>query len=467
MNQQSKNSYAQIALMTSLVAAVFIFALISLTQPTYGISSNDTSESLCPITNADHKLSPWETIQTLTCTQFSVETRGCDCGYGEVKRTDAPGHNMSEFITTLAPTCEQNGHQTSTCKNCDYAIVETLSLLGHQLSEWYVTQEQSCIDEEIQTRVCERCEYEENIFTPALGHAFGDYKQMRAPTCTKPGTKEKVCERCQYTKTASIDALGHDYSKGFCKRCKAEDPNYYPKVYKDSTVTITIYKIDSYGAGNTTCYIADIQLKDYSRFFTACGKNKYGGQSSTSKAAKLQNAVFAVNGCYSAPYLNYEVVRRGILLNGGDRYCNTPAVYSSMTGLFGSPEMLGVNTMLLEDAVKQKLVTDTFCFGPAGLVDGRYTPIDGGGRAQRTFIGTDGKPGHMIIGVCNGRYSDGKSQGLSYNEINQLLLDYGCTFGIPLDGGGSTTMVFKGQVLNQLAGGKERHWIVDFVCIEY
>ena len=41
------------------------------------------------------------------------------------------------------------------------------------------------------------------------------------------------------------------------------------------------------------------------------------------------------------------------------------------------------------------------------------------------------------------------------------LQSKGCTFGVPLDGGGSSTMVFKGKVLNAAKGNQRA--VVDFV----
>ena len=258
---------------------------------------------------------------------------------------------------------------------------------------------------------------------------------------------------------------------GICERCNYEDPNYWPKRYQDSGVSITIYKIDSYGKGNTTCYVADIQMSEYDRFFTACGDNKYGGQSTTSEAATLQNAVFAVNGCYSAPYLNYSVVRRGVIYNGADRTLCLPAVYSNKTGILQSAWDSSTSTIRGKNIAKlvdSGVITDTFCFGPPILTDGiPMKDSPNAGRAQRTFIGTDGTPGHLVIVVSNGRYTDGTSAGLTGNEMANLLKDYGCTFGVPLDGGGSSTMVFKGEILNQLQNDTERNWIVDFCCIDY
>lgn len=47
---------------------------------------------------------------------------------------------------------------------------------------------------------------------------------------------------------------------------------------------------------------------------------------------------------------------------------------------------------------------------------------------------------------------------MTYEELQQVFLDLGCQYAYHLDGGGSTTLVFKGRVLNMLtdSGGKER-----------
>ena len=496
-----------------LVVLVMLAAIIIMTvqaTPTHCAPVNDPSENYCPLSTEGHTYSEWQTIQTQTCTKFLLETRSCLCGYGNVRRTEPLGHDMGEWTTILSPTCTENGHEERQCLRCTLQAMQTLPATGHDWGKWSITQEcscelpeiqthtcnscgitetkestpatghtfgewkitqtQSCVNDEIKTRQCDICHHTEESRTPATGHNFGEYTQTKVPTCTKEGTKQRTCSVCGETSKTSIVALGHSYKNDYCTRCGAEHPDHWPKTYSDSGVTITIHKITGYGGGNTTCYVAEVQMTDYTRFFTACGKNTYGGTSTTSSAAKLQNAVLAINGCYSAPYLDYTVVRRGVLYNGANRNLCLPAVYSSKTGLFSNVwegqrnELTGKKVQELVDA---GLVTDTFCFGPPILVDGVVTGGTSGGRAQRTFIGTNGKPGYLLLCVSNGRYSDGVSAGLTYKEMGQLMKDYGCTFGIPLDGGGSSTMVFKGQILNQLADGQERNWIVDFACIGY
>lgn len=237
----------------------------------------------------------------------------------------------------------------------------------------------------------------------------------------------------------------------------------YPLIYKDSTSTITVYK-EWYKYA--WCYIAHLEFSDYNRLGTYCANGKYNnGYQKTSSVAKDIGAILCVNGCYSAPYLNYIVVRDGVICNGADRNLCLPAVYSKKIGLFLNAWEVGIVEELkgrkVQDLVNEGLVTDTFCFGPPMLVDGLVSNSSDTSRAQRTFIGTNGNKGDIWIVVSDGRYNDGESAGLTYVECGNLLASKGCTFGVCLDGGGSSTMVFQGDILN--ANSKNERAVVDFV----
>ena len=241
----------------------------------------------------------------------------------------------------------------------------------------------------------------------------------------------------------------------------------YPFTYSDDTCSITIYKE---WFEHAWVYAAHIQFSDYSRMYTDCGNGTYGGGfETTSHAAQRNGAIFAVNGCYSAPYLDYTVVRHGVICNGANRGMCLPAVYSTYTGLLQSAWETGgvdgikyVNTTQL---VNDGLVTDTFCFGPPGMTNGVITDTTTtGARAQRTFIGTNGNAGDIWVCVSDGRYNDGESAGLLGNQCMRYLQSKGCTFGVNLDGGGSTAMYFNGQVLNAVRGNERA--VVDFLLFK-
>ena len=106
------------------------------------------------------------------------------------------------------------------------------------------------------------------------------------------------------------------------------------------------------------------------------------------------------------------------------------------------------------------IATDTFQFGPAFLKDGVVKGSNGGSRRPRTFIGTSGAPGDIWICVAEGDWRDGVSAGLTGYECAAYLASKGCTFGLPLDGGGSSEMMFQGRILT---AGAERGGLNDFV----
>lgn len=199
----------------------------------------------------------------------------------------------------------------------------------------------------------------------------------------------------------------------------------YPMTYSDGGVNITIYK-EWYGDSNV--YAAHVVMSDYSRF-----RGEYLGGQYLSSAAN--GVVLAINGDWASPN-GYTEIR------GGNVICETnvpEGAYSADTGELWYAQR-GYSG-----------ATETFCFGPAFLIDGSICNTGSGGAAQRTFIGTNGTPGDLWLVVSDGR-GFGGSVGLSPYECAAYLQSKGCTFGVPLDGGGSTEMIFQGQILNAIDG---------------
>jgi hypothetical protein len=64
----------------------------------------------------------------------------------------------------------------------------------------------------------------------------------------------------------------------------------------------------------------------------------------------------------------------------------------------------------------------------------------------RTFIAFDGDTSTIVLGVVDGRQV--MSRGMNLIELGGFLLHRGYTEGINLDGGGSTTMIINGNVVN-------------------
>jgi exopolysaccharide biosynthesis protein len=75
-------------------------------------------------------------------------------------------------------------------------------------------------------------------------------------------------------------------------------------------------------------------------------------------------------------------------------------------------------------------------------------------RHPRTAVGIRAD-GTLLFVTVDGRRPD-ESVGMSLREMTDLMLELGCVSAINLDGGGSTTMVIDGKVVNRPSGGIAR-----------
>lgn len=95
--------------------------------------------------------------------------------------------------------------------------------------------------------------------------------------------------------------------------------------------------------------------------------------------------------------------------------------------------------------------------GPLLLHDGKRVPLNGfnwsilNGREPRTAVGLT-REGKMVWITIDGR-RPGHSMGTNLNELTQLFQSLGAVEALNWDGGGSTTMVIKGQPVTKIATG--------------
>ena len=106
-----------------------------------------------------------------------------------------------------------------------------------------------------------------------------------------------------------------------------------------------------------------------------------------------------------------------------------------------SPEWKGVNHIISGGPY---LVKNGEVF--VDMTEEKLTAI--GGRNPRTAIGYT-KDNNLILITADGR--EGSSVGLTLNELANLMKNLGCVNAMNLDGGGSTVMFIKGQVVNKPA----------------
>ena len=170
---------------------------------------------------------------------------------------EANGHNMSNYVTTTAPTCTAKGEERSDCSKCDHYVTREIAIIDHTKGNGVVENENapSCtVDGSYDTVVyCLVCTKElsrvtttvkANGHTPvvdaakaptcegtgltegshcsacsevlvaqkevaAKGHNFGQWETTTPPTEEENGVETRKCENCDATETNIIPALGH------------------------------------------------------------------------------------------------------------------------------------------------------------------------------------------------------------------------------------------------------------------
>lgn len=226
----------------------------------------------------------------------------------------------------------------------------------------------------------------------------------------------------------------------------------------DATVTDTTYEADGVKitittkvVDNTTVYIADIYLDDPSKLLSGLADDTLGRNVSdtTSNIASDVGAILAINGDY------YGFRDTGYCMRNGYLYRSTKTsddqedlvVYSD-----GTMAIINEGDVTAEE-LQNDGATQIYSFGPALVNNGEISVSENeeiSGKSMtsnpRTAIGMV-STGHYVMVVSDGRTSE--SAGLSLYELAQVMQDAGCTVAYNLDGGGSSTMVFNGTVVNK------------------
>jgi len=235
--------------------------------------------------------------------------------------------------------------------------------------------------------------------------------------------------------------------------------------YSDENISITIETVREY---DTTFYVADIKVSDSSYLKTAFADSTYGRniKETTSAMAAENNAIFAINGDYYGFRNNGYVLRNGVLYR--DTSSNSEALMIDSAGDFSLIQEDGVGAQSLLDSGAMQV----FSFGPALVENGKAAVSANSEVSQsmrsnpRTAIGQVSEL-HYIFIVSDGRTSE--SSGLSLLELAEQFEKRGCSIAYNLDGGGSSTMYFNGQVINNPTNGRgnrERE-VSDIVYIGY
>ncbi|WP_345801370.1 phosphodiester glycosidase family protein [Microbacterium sp. AZCO] len=233
--------------------------------------------------------------------------------------------------------------------------------------------------------------------------------------------------------------------------------------YSNGSTSVTVSTVTT-GSGDDTVtyYVADVVLGDATDLRSAFANDQFGENitETTSAIAQDNGAVFAINGDY------YGFRDTGIEIRNGVLYRDEGAREGLAFYTDGSVEVYDETTTTGADLLAAG-VWNTLSFGPAiveggQIVDGIETQeVDTNvgnhsiqGEQPRTLVGVV-DDNHLVFVVVDGR-DPGYSRGVTMTEAAQIMIDLGATTAYNLDGGGSSTMYFDGEVVNQPSNGGER-----------
>jgi len=237
--------------------------------------------------------------------------------------------------------------------------------------------------------------------------------------------------------------------------------------YSDENISITITEYREY---DTTIYVADVQLSSVEYLQTAFAQSAYGRNitEKTSVIAAANNAILAINGDF------YGSQTEGYVLKNGELYRETSSEDQEALVVWQD----GSFTIITEGEVTASSLLESgalqvLSFGPALVMNGSVSVSESEevGKAKasnpRTAIAVVDNL-HYLFVVSDGRTDE--SEGLSLYQLAEFMQSLGADIAYNLDGGGSSTMYFNGEVINNPTSDgktiKERS-VSDIVYIGY
>ena len=269
------------------------------------------------------------------------------------------------------------------------------------------------------------------------------------------------------TPSATPSVANAVFSPAQAGSTSAGDWNYHSDTFSIAIRQVTIGS----GSNRVTYFVADVVIADAVQLRSAFAENSFGRNiiANTSEIARQNEAVFAINGDY------YGFRGDGIIIRNGVIYRDEPA----RTGLaFYRDGTIRIydETQTSAQELLDAGVWNTLSFGPALVGDGvvisntNRVSVDSNignhsiqGNNPRTGVGMI-SANHFVFIVVDGR-SKGYSRGVSLEEFAQIFEELGCTDAYNLDGGGSSTMVFQGQVVNNPLGKNRERGTSDILFI--
>lgn len=216
---------------------------------------------------------------------------------------------------------------------------------------------------------------------------------------------------------------------------------------KNSDTKITL---NTYNEYDTDIYVADIYLDEDDSIYTALADNTFGSNitDTTSNIADSVNATLAINGDFYGVQNSGYVIRNGTLLRSTVKSDDQEdlVLYED-----GSMKIIEEGETSADELIEDGAY-NVLSFGPGLIEDGEVT-VDSSDEVSkartttnpRTAIGYIGD-NHYVLVVADGRTDE--SEGLTLANLAIFMADLNCTQAYNLDGGGSSTMYYNGEIVN-------------------
>lgn len=269
--------------------------------------------------------------------------------------------------------------------------------------------------------------------------------------------------RTIYSDKMIADVLNHNYMKAIETNTNTEDIHFdnkdtgkYESIYEEQILKrdpgnddYKLIKIDENGYSG---YL--VVIYDPSRIHLIFAENPEGGGQQLPAFAKANDAIVAINGSgLYYPYANkYGVKATGTVIKDGQ-------IYSVGSGTGWPGGLIGFNydnvLVLTHESATEAIehgMRDAIEFGPFLIVNGEPAEIVGNGGyglAPRTAI-AQRKDGIVLFLVIDGRSTS--SMGIGMSDMVELFMRYKAYNATNLDGGGSSTLVINGDVINDPRG---------------
>jgi exopolysaccharide biosynthesis protein len=271
---------------------------------------------------------------------------------------------------------------------------------------------------------------------------------------------------------ASQSGTSTETSTGTASNTASTDAVTTDTSYVSDSSNINISTVTN-GSGDSTVtyYVADVVLDDATTLQSAFANDSFGENitETTSAIAEANNAIFAINGDY------YGFRDTGIVIRNGVVFRDEGARQGLAFYRDGTVKVYDETTTTAEELLADG-VWNTLSFGPSLLDNGEIAAgieeveVDTNfgnhsiqGEQPRTAVGIIDE-NHLVFVVVDGR-SPGYSAGVTMTGLAEIMQGLGATTAYNIDGGGSSTMYFNGDLVNNPLGENKERGTSDILYI--